>query len=307
MLSGSDSDGLVSVVVPTHYRNDRLRRALESVRDQEYRPREAIVVDGSDDGHARPVAEDFGATYVRQKRDEGPQAGRSIGAKRAEGRYVQLLDDDDRLRPSKIRKQVELLESDPEVGVAYCGMDDEERGELLPSPVVRGNVIERALEMRTFPCVNSTMLVEADIVERVLPFRHRHGADDTGLKIDLALQTQFDFVAEPLVVRGRTGESLSESWGYLDGRMDVIATYEQLYRRFPDRIRQRALRETHYQAGRKRLGERGWSPRATASFARSAWETPDDHAYHLGLCLGSVLGRPGVDAVDRLFGRGRTQ
>jgi hypothetical protein len=109
------------------------------------------------------------------------------------------------------------------------------------------------------------------------------------------------------VVRGRTGESLSESWGYLDGRMAVIATYEQLYRRFPDRIRQRALRETHYQAGRKRLEERGWSPRATASFARSAWETPDDHVYHLSMCLGSVFGRPGMDAVDRLFGRERTQ
>ncbi|UPV75198.1 glycosyltransferase [Halorussus limi] len=301
MTRNGESGGLVSVVVPTHYRNDRLRRALESVAAQEYRPIEVLVVDGSDDEHARPVAESFGATYVPQERDEGPQAARSIGAEMADGEYVQFLDDDDRLAPSKVRKQVDRL--GPEVGVVYCGMDDENRGEILPNPVVRGDVLGRALEMRTFPCINSTMLIRREVLERVLPLRHRHGADDTGLKIDLALQTKFDYVAEPLVVRGRTGDSLSDSWTYLDGRMEVIATYDRLYRRFPDRIRQRALRETHYQVGRKLLAEEGWSPRATAALARAAWETPDDYAYHIGAALGSALGRPGLAAVDRLFGR----
>ncbi|UPW01268.1 glycosyltransferase [Halorussus gelatinilyticus] len=297
----SDTDGLVSVVVPTHYRNDRLRGALESVAAQEYEPIETIVVDGAEDERARPVAEEFDATYVAQERDEGPQAARSEGAERADGEYVQFLDDDDRLAPSKIRKQVPRL--GPEVGVVYCGMDDEERGRIRPNPVVRGDVLGRALEMRTFPCINSTMLIDRETIERVLPLRHRHGADDTGLKIDLALQTTFDFVAEPLVFRGRTGDSLSESWRYLDGRLSVIATYDRLYRQFPDRIRERALRETHYQAGRKLLAEEGWSPRATAAFARAAWETPDDYAYHVGATLGSLAGSPGLAAVDRLFDR----
>lgn len=302
MRSRPDSEGVVSVVVPTYYRNDRLREALDSVYAQEYRPIEVVVVDGADDDHARPVVAEYeGATYVSQKRDEGPQAARSVGAEMTDGRYVQFLDDDDRLAPTKLREQVPRLDSD--VGVVYCGMDDEARGEILPNPAVRGNVIERALEMRTFPCINSTMLIDRDVLERVLPLRHRHGADDTGLKVDLALQTRFDYVAEPLVVRGRTGSSLSDSWSYLEGRMEVIATYERLYRQFPDRVYRRALRETYYQAGRKRLEDRRWSPRATASFARSAWRTPDDRAYHLGAALGSVVGRPGLAAVDRLFGR----
>lgn len=303
MPHDSDADGLVSVVVPTHYRNDRLRGALESVAEQEYDPIETVVVDGADDERARSVADEFDATYLAQERDEGPQAARSEGAERADGEYVQFLDDDDRLRPAKIREQVDLLDSTAGVGVAYCGMDDEERGEILPNPLVRGDVLGRALEMRTFPCINSTMLIAREVLGRVLPLRHRHGADDTGLKIDLALQTRFDFVADPLVVRGRTGDSLSDSWRYLDGRMEVIATYDRLYRQFPDRFRQRALRETHYQVGRKMLADDGWSPRATAAFARAAWETPDDYAYHAGATLGSLAGRPGLAAVDRLFDR----
>jgi len=302
-LRGSDTDELVSVVIPTYERNQRLRETLDSVAAQEHEPIETIVVDGADDDRARPVVAEFpDARYVSQPEgDDGPQAARSLGVEHASGEYVQLLDDDDRLAPGKIRKQVELLE--PPVGVVYCGMIDEDRGEIPPNPAVRGNVIEHALEMRTFPCITSTMLVDRDVIERVHPFRHRHGADDTGLKVDLALATEFDFVAEPLVYRGRPESSLSESWAYLDGRETVVATFDRLYDRFPDRIRRRAVRETRYQAGLKLLDERGWSPRATVEFARAARLTPDDRAYHLAACLGSALGRPGVVAVDRLFGR----
>ncbi|USZ67356.1 glycosyltransferase [Halorussus salilacus] len=300
MSPDAREEGLVSVVIPTFYRNDRLREALDSVVGQEYAPIETVVVDSSADATARSVVEEFeGVEYVPTERDEGPQAARSLGAERASGAYVQFLDDDDRLAPDKLRKQVPLL--DPPVGVVYSGMVDEDRGELLPNPEVRGDVLEYALEMRTFPCINSTMLIDADVLAKILPLGHRHGADDTGTKIELALHTEFDFVNEPLVHRGRTDSSLSDSWAYLEGRKRVIETFADVYRRFPPRVRRRALRETHYQAGRKLIDEQGWSPRATAEFARAAYYTPDRRADYVGECLGSVLGRPGVRAADRLL------
>ncbi|WP_134671370.1 glycosyltransferase family 2 protein [Halorussus marinus] len=299
MSRDGDGSGLVSVVVPTYYRNDRLREALESVAAQEYEPVETIVVDSAEDGHARPVAAEFPAVeYASTDRDEGPQAARSLGAERASGEYVQFLDDDDRLAPDKLRKQVALL--DPPVGVVYCGMDDEDRGEVLPNPAVRGDVLAYALEMRTFPCIYSTMLVDADVVEDLLPLGHRHGADDTATKIDLALRTRFDFVAEPLIVRGRTDTSLSASWAYLEGRKRVIADFDDIYRRFPREVRRRAVRETYSQIGRKLLDEQGWSPAATVAFARAAYYTPDDRVDYVGECLASVFGRRGVRVADRL-------
>lgn len=45
-MSGTD-EPLVSVVVPTYYRNDRLRDAIESVLAQEYGHVELLVVDDS--------------------------------------------------------------------------------------------------------------------------------------------------------------------------------------------------------------------------------------------------------------------
>jgi glycosyltransferase involved in cell wall biosynthesis len=298
-MSDTASEGLVSVVIPTYYRNDRLREALESVAAQEYEPVETVVVDSSEGGHARPVVAEFPAVeYVLTERDEGPQAARSIGAERVSGAYVQFLDDDDRLAPDKLRKQVERI--DPPVGVVYCGMHDEDRGELLPNSAVRGDVLEYALEMRTFPCINSSMLIDADVLDELLPLGHRHGADDTATKIELALRSQFDFVSEPLVVRGRTDTSLSASWAYLEGRKRVVAAFDDVYRRFPPRVRRRAVRETYYQIGRKLLDEQGWSPAATVAFARAAYYTPDDRADYVGECLASVLGRPGVRVAERV-------
>ncbi|WP_199174936.1 glycosyltransferase family 2 protein [Halegenticoccus soli] len=308
MITGGNPNATVSVVVPTYYRNDRLREALESVAAQTHRPIEVIVVDSAAGAHARPVVEAFadewgdtfeGVAYVSLERDEGPQAARSVGAERATGRYVQFLDDDDRLEATKFETQIPLLE--PPVGVVYCGMVDEERGEVRPNPAVRGNVLRRALEMRTFPCIPSTMLVDRAVVDDLLPLKHRHGADDTGMKIELALSTRFDFVDEPLVRRGRTDTSLSRSWAYIEGREEVIDTYDDLYRTFPPRVRRLAVRETHVQAARKHLEERGWSSKAVLAFARAAYYTPDNRPYYLFECLASLFGRPGVRAADRLL------
>jgi len=169
---------------------------------------EVIVVAGSGEAHAELVAQETDVIYVAQDEDQGAQAARSRGAELAGGEYVQFLDDD-RLLPGKFSAQLPLF--DDEVGVVYAGLRDEEWGEIRPDEAVRGNVLKRTLELNTFPCIPSTMLIEHDVVESLLPLGHRHGADDSGMKVELALRTQFDFVDEPLVERGKPPETLSSS------------------------------------------------------------------------------------------------
>ncbi|WP_408957588.1 glycosyltransferase family 2 protein [Natrinema sp. 74] len=295
----SRSTGSVSVVIPTYFRNDRLRTAIDSARAQDPPPYEVIVVDGSGEAHAEPVARETGVTYVAQAEDRGAQAARDAGAKRAGGEYVQFLDDDDRLLPGKFRKQLPLF--DDGVGVVYSGIRDEEWGEILPDEAVRGNVVERALALNTFPCIPSTMLLEREVVESLRPLRHRHGADDSGMKIELALRTKFDYVDAPLVERGKPPETLSSSWDHVEGRKRIIATYAELYARAPDAVRERALQGTYHREGKKHLEERPWSPGAVRSFARAAAHEPDEPVRELGICLGSLFGRPGVRAAEAVL------
>lgn len=268
----SDQEGLVSVIVTTYYRNERLDEALDSVRGQSYSPIEIIVVDGSGHGHARPVIEarDGDVTYIEQETDDGPHAARSIGAERARGAYVQFLDDDDRLRPEKFERQVELLRRRPEVGVVYSGLEKEFGDYRMPNPRVRGDVLADALRFQMSSCYNSTMLIRRECVRRLLPFANRHGADDMGLKIELARHTRFDFVDEPLVVMGEQEYHLGSSWSAIEGRIELLDRYADLYEEHPPTVYRDALAQIWANVGRRTLEDELWSLDAIRSFWRAA-------------------------------------
>ena len=301
-VDGNGDDALVSVVVTTYYRNDRLREALGSVVAQTHDQVECLVVDGSGEGEARArpvVAEYDGVDYLAVDESYGPHAARSRGAERADGEYVQFLDDDDRLRPEKFERQLPLFSE--EVGVVYSGLRDEEWGVVAPEADIRGDVLEHALKIRTFPAIPSTMLIDRRALNDILPLKHRHGADDSGMTVDLARRTHFDFVADPLVDRGKPpGETASDSWDHVRGRRFLVGYYDRLYGSFPAHVRRTAERQTDYREGRKRLEDSWWDPQATLALARAARETPEDTSRFAAATLASVLGRPGVELADGL-------
>ena len=117
-MSEGRSDGglksaspLVSVVIPTHNRQEMLERALNSVIAQTYPALEILVVDdASGDGTADLVGEvqsrSAGVRYIRKATPEGAPAARNAGIQAAEGELVTFLDDDDEYLPERIEKLV---------------------------------------------------------------------------------------------------------------------------------------------------------------------------------------------------------
>jgi glycosyltransferase involved in cell wall biosynthesis len=288
---------IVSVVIPTHYRNDRLGGAIESVLDQDH-PTEIVVVDDSGEGHAAPVVEGFDLTYLELDRNRGSNPARTMGAERATGEYVQFLDDDDRLLSGKLARQVDLLERTG-AGVAYCGMTYEGGATVLPDPDVRGSVLEPALAFAMSPCVTSTMLIARDALDAVLPLPERPGGDDLGLMIDLARRTEFEFVDDSLVRRGVIDDSRGKSPGLIRGRLEIVREYDDLYRAAPPEVRANALANTYRLEGRMHLRDRRWSGAAVRSFARACYHAP---SLRTAVPLGaSLFGRPGMDAMQRVY------
>lgn len=105
---------LVSAVIPTFNRGWELRRAVESVTAQTYRPLELVVVDdGSTDETPEAIrvlceearAKGLQVQALRQT-NAGAGAARNTGARAAGGDYIAFLDDDDRWYPPKIAMQV---------------------------------------------------------------------------------------------------------------------------------------------------------------------------------------------------------
>lgn len=293
---------MISVVTPTYYRNDLLERALRSVESQTYEQVEPIVVDGSEEDHAREVVEDYDdAVYISPDSDPGLNGCREIGCSAASGEYVQFLDDDDWLKPTKL--EASLAQFEDGVGLVYCGIEHATSGRVaLPDPDASGDVFHRALSFEMFPAVPSTWLVRTELAREAIPFDHPDGADDEGTHIELSQRTGYASVDEPLVVLGtEDGESLSQTWNYVRGLEYLLEEYADEYARAPDWVGRRARATVHRNRGTMILRDRLWSPAATLEFVRAARYAGEDTPIRWGNALVSVFGRPGIVAGEKVL------
>jgi glycosyltransferase involved in cell wall biosynthesis len=110
----SESQPLVSVIIPTHNRCDYLPRAIESVRNQTYAHFELIVVDdGSTDGTADLLQKYGGGIRVIHQKNAGVSSARNTGIRAAGGALIALLDSDDSWLPEKLEHQVAFFRTSP--------------------------------------------------------------------------------------------------------------------------------------------------------------------------------------------------
>lgn len=109
---------LVSVIIPTYNRGDLVVETLDSVFRQTYRPIEVLIVDDGSTDNTRQVIEKWRRRYVGDTRFElyyffqknkGAPAARNYGLIESRGEFIQFIDSDDLLAPSKISNQVKVL------------------------------------------------------------------------------------------------------------------------------------------------------------------------------------------------------
>ena len=163
--------GLVSVVIPTYRRSEKLCRAVESVLNQTYEQIECIVVNDN-----TPNDEFSLETYkkIAKYRDNpkfkfieqdvhvnGARA-RNVGIKEAKGEYVAFLDDDDFWTLDKIEKQVAFLEKcDSSVGgvsTLVKFVDENEQVVRLSQPYKDGKIYKNVLRRQVDVTTCSIML-----------------------------------------------------------------------------------------------------------------------------------------------------
>ena len=121
-VSGRHDLYRVSVIISTYNRSKLLCLAVESVLAQTYPSVEIIVVDDGSTDNTAVVMEQYAGRviYIRQK-NQGVSAARNSGIRVASGEYLNFLDDDDLFMPTKIERQVQVLESQPDIGLVHCG------------------------------------------------------------------------------------------------------------------------------------------------------------------------------------------
>ena len=121
----------VTAVVPTHDRPEMMRRAVQSILDQEYGGDiEVIVVFDACEPVLPEVASAPGArSRHRQRAQPGPRRRAEHRHPRGAHELVAFLDDDDFWMPGKLATQVGAIEANPEASLVGTAMivDDGER------------------------------------------------------------------------------------------------------------------------------------------------------------------------------------
>lgn len=112
----------VSVVIPTYNRPKYLDGAIRTVLGQTLSNLEILVVDdGSDQDYATEICSQYEEVkLVQHDTNKGLSAARNTGIDHASGEFIAFLDDDDRWHKTKLERQLDALESNPDAGIASC-------------------------------------------------------------------------------------------------------------------------------------------------------------------------------------------
>src|SRR6266702_847709 len=102
---------LVSILIPAYNAQEWISDTIESALDQTWPKTEIIIVDDGSTDQTLAVAKGFNSRGVQvvTQPNQGASAARNTAYALCQGDYIQWLDADDLLEPSKIEKQVQKL------------------------------------------------------------------------------------------------------------------------------------------------------------------------------------------------------
>jgi glycosyltransferase involved in cell wall biosynthesis len=105
--------------------------------------------------------------YIPHLKNINGAAARNTGLRRASGKYVALLDDDDYYLPDKIKKQVAFMESrDESWGACYTGYKRKlKSGDREYTKSKRGSLVKEILLNKVDMCSGSTLLFRKSIID----------------------------------------------------------------------------------------------------------------------------------------------
>jgi len=209
---------LVSVVMPAYNVAWCVGRAIDSALAQDFREREVVVVDdGSTDDTAQVLAAYGDAIRVLRQENRGMSAARNAGIRAARGSYVAFLDSDDWWLPGKLSRQVELMQSRPEIGFCSTAAKVEDpEGRLLnlwPCRRASTDILEMLFaENAAIAGGCSAVVVRKSLLDRTGLFDESlKGFEDPDLWMRLAAVSGYACVDEVLVVILRREKSVSRN------------------------------------------------------------------------------------------------
>ncbi len=219
----------VSIVIPAYNAMRYLPETLDNLLKQTYQDFEVIIVnDGSTDNIKDwlTTISDNRVQLISQE-NKGNSAARNKGISHAKGEYVAFLDADDLWEPSKLEKQVQVLDNYPQVGLVYTGVAN-----IDPNGIPTGRILQTELEgniwkelsKKNFIESSSVAMVRQECFEKVGNFDCNLGSfvEDWDLWLRIAVEYPFKVIKEPLVYYRQHPNSTSKNWDAMEKSFKLV-------------------------------------------------------------------------------------
>ena len=119
---------LISIVLPTHNRADKLPISIQSLIDQTYENIEIVIIDDvSHDATPEVInaltKEHKNIRAIRTKSNVGPGGAYNIGIENAQGDFIAIMDDDDIADPRRLELQLNEFLLEPELELVFSSIE----------------------------------------------------------------------------------------------------------------------------------------------------------------------------------------
>ena len=213
----------VSVVIPTYNRTEELLRSINTVIEQTYQGNiEIIIVDDSEDSIKNKINKNFfqilkqkknrKIAYIHKAKKEGAPIARNVGIDNSKGDYVAFLDDDDLWLPTKIEKQVKVLDKNKNAGLVISYSLDKRFGKeriSKPPKKVDHKTVLNAFNLSS----SSTYLVRKTILNELKGFDvNLPSSQEYDIAIRISKNYEIYCIPEVLMIQNATDGQISENW-----------------------------------------------------------------------------------------------
>lgn len=232
-----NDEPLVSVIIPTYKRPDKIIEAIKTVKKQTYSNFEIIIVDDNDPESdyrkkTRAKVESYNndeLVYIENEKNMGACAARNTGIDYAKGEYIAFLDDDDKWEKTKIEKQVKLIEKNHKLGLVFCDfkyLSDSKKTDFQFNEKMFIELLKRGSGIST-----STFLAKKLVLNAIEGFDiDLPSNQDYDLLLRVSKKYNIDYVPEVLMLYDDGSEGITQnSKNKLEGREKIIYKYQKYY------------------------------------------------------------------------------